>query len=622
MAVIAFDFETYYDKGYSLRKMTETDYILDPRFEVILCSIKVGDGPVRVYDGNNQIRDAIASIDWENNALLSHNTRFDGAILAWHYDVTPGLYLDTLSMARALTHAYTGRSGLAQVAAYLGLPPKGDAVVAAMGKTRAMFSYEEIEEYKAYCAHDTELCRTIFDRFQAGGFPRSELLVIDLALRMFIEPQAQLNADKLALELGSVRARNAQAMAQLAHIEKSTFTSNEKFAALLISMGVEVPRKISYVTGQETWALARNDREFREMLVDPDYSPEVQAALACRVSAKSTIDETRAATLLNLSQRDWGAKGRAWMPVPYKYYAAHTGRMGGDGGYNFANLRRGAPIRDAIMAPPGYRVVHRDASQIEARLVAWLAGCRPLVRAFAEGRDVYCEFATKFYGRSVTKADGDERYVGKQAILSLGYGAGAQKFRHSIYVNTNAKINLTEDDAQALVDFYRREYDEIPWLWTRAKRTLERMIRGSTAVAENDQLPVVEAGEDCIFLPNGLAIQYPNLRMDAERQMQFDGPYGPKKLYGAKMVENITQALARIIVTDIMLRVWRETGFHPCMSTYDSHDYIVPETIVEDFDALLSHEFGVTPEWAKDLPLASEGGWGHTLLEAERGVNQ
>jgi DNA polymerase len=141
--------------------------------------------------------------------------------------------------------------------------------------------------------------------------------------------------------------------------------------------------------------------------------------------------------------------------------------------------------------------------------------------------------------------------------------------------------------------------------------------------------PVVELGETCVWLPNETAIVYPNLRRErdaldpARTNTVYDGPYGGiKKLYGAKLIENVTQALARIVVTDIMLRVKQLTGYRPFMSTYDSHDYIVPWAEAPAFDAILERQFLVGPAWAEGLPLASEGGWGATLLEAERGVNQ
>ena len=618
--IVTIDFETFYDQNYSLRKMSEIDYIMDERFETIMCAIRLGDAPTRVYVGEPAVRQALTAIDWTRHAALSHNMRFDGAILAWRYGIYPSLYLDTLGMANAITRPAITYSSLDALAKHFGLPPKGTAVHDMKGRSLASLSSSELKDYAAYCQHDTDLCREIFDRFMRT-FPRCELGVVDLSLRMFIQPQAELNPIKLAEHLHMVRAEKEAAFARVSGIPRDVFSSNLKFAELLRSYGIEPPMKISPATGEETLALARNDRAFKELVENPELEPDVQAALAMRMGAKSTIEETRAATLLNLSQRGMG------MPVPYKYFGAHTGRFSGDGGYNFANLKRGSPLRDAIEAKPGYRVVHRDSSQIEARLVAWLAGCDYLVRAFGEGRDVYSEFATRFYGRDVTKADKLERFTGKTAILSLGYGAGAAKFRHALYIGQGGvSVSLSEEQAQELVSFYRRGYPQIPELWKRGNRAINRMIRPDRH--PDPAIPVIELGERCVYLPNGTAIQYAELSDEPDpdypggRRATYRGAYtGRRKIYGAKFIENVTQALARIVVTDIMLRVRAATGHRPFMSTYDSHDYVVAETDVSEFDTMLEREFSVTPAWAPDLPLASEGGFGRTLLQAEQGVN-
>jgi DNA polymerase len=630
--IVTVDYETYWSKEYSLTKMSETDYILDPRFQVIMCAIKRGKRPVEVYTEPDDITRALDAIPWEDTAMLAHNTRFDGSILAWHYHKYPALYLDTLGMARALLHPLLGSSSLATLAGFFKLPAKGDESIQAMGRTRRDFSPAELKTYVEYCAHDTDLCFKIFNRM-IKCFPRSELHVIDLALRMFIEPQAELDPMKLAEYLGQVRADKAACFARLSTVPEETFSSADKFARLLQSYGVNVPDKKSPTTGKTIWALARNDRAFKELCADPEQSPEVQAALACRLNAKSTIEETRTATLLNLAERDWNGRGvvngNRWMPVPYRYFGAHTGRFAGDGGYNFANLKRGSPIRDAILAPSGQRVVHRDASQIEARMLAWLARCDRLVTAFAEGRDVYSEFASTVYDRSVSKKDTRERFAGKTAILSLGYGAGQAKFRHTLFIGSGGvSLDIDEAESNRLVTLYRDTYPEIPALWRAGGGTIRRMIL-PPATWMADLIPIVEAAKDSVHLPNGCALQYINIRDHTDpdtqtRETVYDSPYSGsvRRIYGAKLIENITQALARIVVTDIMLRIWQATGFHPALSTYDSLDYIVPEKIVEDFDQLLAHEFGLEPVWAPGLPLASEGGWGRTLLEAEKGVNR
>jgi hypothetical protein len=138
------------------------------------------------------------------------------------------------------------------------------------------------------------------------------------------------------------------------------------------------------------------------------------------------------------------------------------------------------------------------------------------------------------------------------------------------------------------------------------------------------RLPVVREGDEALWLPNGMALQYPGIgrRLGLGNDVYYEGPYGPKKIYGCKVIENMCQALARIVVTDIALRVYKSTRYYPVLGTYDSWDYCVPEAEAESFDQMLTREFATPPAWAQGLPLASEGGWGNTLLEAEQGVNQ
>ena len=645
--IVTGDFETYYDNDYSLRKMSEVAYILDPRFQTILCSIQVGDAPIETFIGHDEVARKLATIDWSRAAWLSHNTRFDGAILAWHYRHTPALWLDTLSMARATTHAVLGRSSLEKVSEYLGLPPKGNAVVRMAGVTleELLTRPNEMADYIRYCERDTQNCRTIFDRLRPL-FPATEIRLIDLVLRMFIDPQVCLDPDVLAQHLGAVQAEKAAVMARVAHIDKSVFSSNPQFAKLLTDLGVEVPMKVSPVTGLLMPALAKNDRGFKELCSDPDQPMEVQALLAARLHAKSTLEETRTAKLLDLSMRTWPGKGQGWGPVPLKYWGAHTGRLSGDGGENWQNFKRGSQMRQAIKAPPGWRIVHRDASQIEARMVAWMARCTKLLDAFANGRDVYSEFATEVYGRPVTKKDKGDRFVGKTSILGLGYGMGWERFKHTLYIgNGGMSLDVPDQESKRIVYFYRRLYEEIPLLWGQAGRMMTymamlnapltaplRRLRDTYDGAYNNIPTVrgVKPGREAIWLPNGMCIQYPGLRIDRTRnstgsiatEMTYRDPYGsPVHMFGGKTVENISQGLARIVVTDSAVRVYDKTGYHPFLTTHDSLDYCVPESDVRWFDEELEQQFAVRPSWGPDLPLASEGGWGQTLLQAEQAQN-
>lgn len=636
MAIITLDFETYYSKDYSLRKMSTAEYILDPRFQVIMCTIKIGANPTNVYYGHDNVARAFAAIDWSKHAVLAHHTHFDGAILGWKFGHYPKMYLCTLSEARAITHAKLGRSSLEKVSDYLGLPPKGKEVHSAIGKRFEDFTAAELLSYGAYCLRDTDNCYGIFQKFRPA-MPASELDLIDSIIRMYVQPQVFLDAGVLNQYMQELAVEKANVMARVASIPKDIFSSNQKFAALLREHGIEPPTKISPATGEPTFALAKNDRAFKEMCEDDRLPLEVQCILAARLATKSTIEETRAAKMHRNALREWPDGSLGWAPVPLKYWGAHTGRLSGDGGENWQNFKRGSRIREAVKAPPGMRVLHRDASQIEARMVAWLARCMVLIEAFAEGRDVYSEFASIVFGRTITKADKVFRFIGKTGILGLGYQCGWEKFRHMLFIGSAGQnYRATEEEAKNIVYKYRRRYEEIPRLWEAGEVLLDEMVCLSTPVVRGTrrrhlvgqvhQFPVVEVGFDSLWLPNGMAVQYPNIRREAERNAQgqirhttvCDDAYGATKhLYGGIITENMSQALSRIIITDIASRVKRDTGYAPFLTTHDSLDYCVPEGMARDFDKRMEHEFSIRPSWAPDLPLASEGGFGWNLAIAE-----
>jgi hypothetical protein len=639
MTLITIDFETTYDQDYSLSRMSEVDYILDPRFETIMCSVKVGAAPSEVHVGHKRIEKRFAEIGWANSALLSHNVRFDGAILAWRFGYVPKLYLDTLSMARATSHWVIGRSSLAKVAEYLGLPAKGDEVIRAKGKRLADFTRDELQAYAAYCVRDNELCYAIFQKMRRC-FRASEIALIDLVARMFILPQVRLNPAVLERNYQEVLAEKARLMAEVEAIPKARLSSNPQFAALLREHGVEVPMKTSPTTGEEIPALAKGDWQFKELCQDDELPAFVQALLAARVAVKSTLEETRSRNLLLLSKAAWPGQGAGWAPIALKYSGARTHRLSGDGGVNWQNLRRGSLIRQAVEAPEGYRIVHRDASQIEARMLAWMARCDYLLKAFAEGRDVYSEFATIVYRETVSKEDKLKRFVGKTAILGLGYGCGAERFRQMLFIgNGGISVKVDEARAQDIVYAYRDTFPEITALWS----YVEQLLRSVVAINTKSRRPVytsnwarslydhipVETDFDAFVLPNDLRISYPDIREDELDQLRnsygivYSDPHTktPKKIYGAKGVENISQALSRIIVTDIAARVYARTGYRPFLSTHDSLDYCVPEPEAEAIDAELARQFALVPAWGQGLPLASEGGWGISLAAAERGAN-
>ena len=406
MHVITLDFETFYDRSFSLSKMTTEEYIRDELFEVIGVSVKVNDAEPVWYAGPHKgIKTFLSQFDWGNAVAVAHNAMFDMAILNWHFDIRPKRIADTLSMLRAIDGPDAGNS-LAKAAERYGLGVKGDEVVNALGKGRLDFSPEELARYGEYCKNDVALTYDLFAAL-APLVPPLEMRLIDLTIRMFSEPVLELDADVLTEHLTAVRAKKDKLMSAIS-ADKSVLMSNPKLAELLTQLGVTPPKKISPTTGKLTWAFGKNDERFKELLDHPD--PRVQAVVAARMGVKSTLEETRTERFINIAKR-------GTLPVPLRYYAAHTGRWGGDDKVNLQNLPRKSPLKRAIRAPRGYMFIDCDSSQIEARTLAWLAGQDDLVEAFDRGEDVYKIMASRIYNKPIEEITEQERFVGKTTIL-------------------------------------------------------------------------------------------------------------------------------------------------------------------------------------------------------------
>lgn len=546
MDIITLDFETYYDSGFSLSKVTTEQYIRDSRFEVIGVAIKHNDGPAQWYAGE-AVADALGAIDFGNKAVLCHNTAFDGAILSWRYGIRPRFWLDTLSMARPF-HALTVGGSLKALAEHYGLGQKGTEVVNAMGKRLADFSPGELSAYGRYCVNDVELTRKLFDKLRRG-FPVGELLAIDLTLRMFTEPVFELDRTLLQSHLDKVTNRRAELLASLGEQAEEVIMSNQKFAAFLTRLGVEPPMKTSPTTGKPTFAFAKTDKGMQALLEHPDL--RVQLAASVRLGAKSTLEATRTTNLLGVA-----ARGR--LPIMLNYYGTHTGRFSGGDRMNLQNLpsRGDTTIRRALRAPDGYVVIACDSSQIEARTLAWLAGQTDLVEAFRQKRDVYSEFATRVYQRPVTKADRIERHVGKTCILGLGYGMGAEKLQRTLELGAGGvTVKMDLPEVERIVAIYRRDNFRIAQFWDRCRQALGAIVTGR----HGELHPVVTHDAHGIRLPNGFYLRYPELRQVGQGSYEYIGdPRQMRKfrageevswshIYGGKVTENCIAAGTEVL---------------------------------------------------------------------------
>lgn len=639
--IVSIDFETRWDKrDYTLSKLTTEEYIRDKRFKAFGACIHEygGDTAIQWYRGDELPR-ILGTYDWSKTAALAHNAQFDVSILEWRYGIRPAFIFDTLSMARALRGVEVGNS-LAKLASDFGLPEKGRAVHSTDGLTEIDKDVES--ELADYCKHDVYLCERIFERL-VENYPKSELRLIDMTLKMYTRPVLQLDRTML-IEALSEEGKHREGLLAKLGVEESELASNAKFADILRSMGLVAPTKVSKTTGKDTLALAKNDALFQALL--NGENEDVRALCEARLKVKSTTERTRAQRFLDISQR--GA-----LPVPLSYYGAKSGRWTAAKGsaINMQNLKRGSFLRKAIMAPEGYQLLVGDLSQIEPRVLAWLSDYEELLNIFRSGQDAYAQFGAQMFGIPGMTKDShpDLRQSAKSALLGCGYGLGWASFASQLLVGFLGappvrydkafakKLDVTaeyierfigwEDNvkklqeiphtctdkellvhcvaAKKIIDIYRATAHPVVSFWDMCDRLLTKSLAGGEEVVYK----CLTFRKNEIVLPNGMSLLYPDLRQVTDKETkQKNWVYGEDetKLYAGKITNNVTQALARIVMTDGMLRTSKK--YFVAGTVHDEQIVVVPDEEVADAKTWVLAQMTVEPKYMPGIPLAVEGG--------------
>jgi len=602
--LITIDFETYYSSDYSLSKITTEEYVRDPKFQVVGVAVKVNDAPAEWFTGDmEETAEWLAGFDWHNHFVLAHNAMFDAAILTWVFGQKPKAWLDTLSMARAVLGTNVGGS-LAKLVEYFGLGVKGTEVVDAKGLRREDFGAQQLAQYGEYCKNDVELTYKLFKELDAT-FPIKEKRLIDITIRMFSDPLLELDTQKLEDHLAAVRERKAKLFTD-SGITKEVLNSSAKFAELLMSHNVRPPMKPSPADPNKyIYAFAKSDKDFLHLLGHP--SEAVQAIVAARIGAKSTLEETRTERFIDISRRGHICGSLNRLPIPLKYYAAHTGRWGGSDKVNLQNLpsrgAEGGKLKRCIVAPRGHIIIDCDSAQIEARVLAWLAGETYLLDLFRRKADVYKHMAASIYGIIIeSEVTAEQRFIGKTTVLGAGYGMGAEKFQAQL---SNMGKDLDLDTCRFIIKQYRGVNRRIAEWWNHLNLVL-------TALAYNKPVQVDSVGlmETSPFtgipLPNGLFLNYPDLRKNSTGQFTYETRNGPNKIYGGKVAENLCQAVARCVIGEQIIQI--EKRYRVVLTVHDAVACVVPENEADEARAYIEECMRTSPPWALDLPLNCESG--------------
>ena len=555
--IIVIDAETAWGRGVKLGFSCQTneEYVRDPRFKAWgLCWKEFGAPGKAIWVRGKDLNDWVQTIDWSRTAVIAQNAQFDVCILAWHYDAHPAFIFDTLSMGRALRGVEVGNS-LKKLAQDFELPDKGQGLASSENYLDELPFHIE-QELADYCRHDVFLCEEIFKRLNGmvplpdgtsyPPYPLSELRLIDMTLKMYTQPKLVLDREMLAEAINEEREIREGLLARLG-VTDAMLSSNPQFAALLESLGCAAPLKTSKTTGEQTFALAKNDALFQALL----NGENEDVALLCeaRLKVKSTSERTRAQRFLDIAHR-------GTLPVPLSYYGAATGRYAAAKGsaINMQNLKRGSFLRKAIMAPDGYVLVVGDLSQIEPRVLAWMSDYEDLLNIFRSGQDAYAQFGSQMFNIPGMTKDShpDLRQSAKSALLGCGYGLGWASFAAQLLVGFLGappvrydmafakKLGVTRQyvekfldwdenvkkleaiphtcttkellihcvAAKKIIDIYRETAHPVTTFWEMCGTLLETALYGG----EEFRYKCIVFRKEEIVLPNGMSLRYPNLR--------------------------------------------------------------------------------------------------------------
>lgn len=641
MQIVTVDFESYYSVTHSLTKMPPIEYVMHPDTEIMCVAIKINNNPTQVYVGD-EIKPALDAIDWSDSFVLGHNmSEFDSLILSYRFGINPKQWGCTMAMARPFFSKTCGLK-LDNLCEHFGIAGKdNEALSNVKGKHLCDLTEEELARYKVYNIGDVDKCYEIFTKLKPF-FSKREFFIMDATIRMVTEPAFELDRDMLKTELDAERERKRMVLLDIATLigaykpgmdddaaaeaARKTLASAAKFSELLKALNVPVPMKFSPSNEAKMIpALAKTDDEFIALQEHED--PLVAQAAQARLGVKSTLLETRISRFLANT-----VHGK--LPILLSYCGADTtGRWSGSGKLNQQNLPRIPRHKDGsiiekptnvlrlcLRAPKGYKVVVADLSGIELRVNHFLwqvPTSMQMFKADPEKADLYKDFAATLYSVPREEVNKEQRQIGKVAHLGLGFGAGAATFQ--IVAKLQGGVDLSEDEAKQIVWLWRTTYSEITAGWKTCHAALPAIYEGTEQALDPWGL--------CHTIPGGIKtpqgqILYPSLRADTnEANGRTEWLYGigrhKARIYAGKIDENIVQHLAREIIVDNALEVYRETGFRPKHTVHDELIYVVPEKEAQPLlDTLQSH-MRTPPKWWPELVTWSEGDIADTYGDAK-----
>ena len=580
MITYAIDFETYYDKKCSIKILGPLGYFSHPHFDAYMVSVVGDDG--YTFVGHPK------EFDWsliEDSIVLSHNASFDETLYLfgadrgwWNYFKVKAWYC-TADMA---AYCRLPRSLKNATAEAFDLTVDKSTRDNMAGKKWGSMTDDFKQEVSEYALKDSELCLKLWQKY-SSLWPEGERDISNLN-RKVVQSGIPIDQELLKSQLETIKVKIFEAEQNIPWVNESPLLSRSAFDNQCRLVGLEPPA-----------SLAATDEEAQKWI---DYHSEKHQWITSvrdwrRINAiKKKLESFDYATMPD--SRFYGG---------LMYFGAHTGRFSGSGGnLNLQNLPReemfGANLRHLISPKQGKILIVVDLSQIEVRTLCWLAQDKKMLKEISETEDIYEAFALRFNmwkkeNGSLKQENPKIRHRVKALVLGCGYGVGPDRFA--------SMTGLSTEDARSGIRRYRYYMPRVKIYWDKLTEAIKK--------AHLAKVDLIRS------LPSGRKLNYGAIKKVSGARGSFDdyiaaipknGKKLPVRLWGGLLAENLSQALARDIFSDMMLRL-DEAG-HKII--FHVHDEVIIE---EDEDkAVDSYESIVRimsnpPEWIPDIPLHAEG---------------